>query len=84
MDPTKLVLQFSKFSVIFHAIYKVQQFGSTIGVTFLRIRPWKDLHVCNATLMAAGRRGLTNSGEAGGALARGRGGGWLGDHLGPV
>jgi hypothetical protein len=42
----------------------------------LQIRPWKDFGVCNVAPMAAGRRGLANSGEAGG-LGRaetGRGG----------
>jgi hypothetical protein len=46
--------------------------------------PWKDLKVCNAAPMAAGRRGIANYGEAGAGSGRGRGGGGLGDHLGPV
>jgi hypothetical protein len=33
------------------------------------------VEVCNVVPMAAGRRGLANSGEAGAALNRGRGGG---------
>jgi hypothetical protein len=70
-----LVSHFSEFSVIFYAIYKNQQNCCTIGVTFLQLRPWKELNVCNVAPMAAGRRGLCNSGEAGGVLARGRGGG---------
>jgi hypothetical protein len=69
-----LVSHFSEFSVIFYAIYKIQQNCVTIGVTFLQLRPWKDSNVCNVAPMAAGRRGLANSGEAGGVLARGRGG----------
>jgi hypothetical protein len=69
-----LVSQFSEFSVIFYAIYKLQQFGFTFGVTFLQFGPWKELEARNVVLGAAGRRGLANSGEAGGALARGRGG----------
>jgi hypothetical protein len=80
----KIGFTFSEFSVIFYAIYKIQQFSSTIGVTFLQLRPWKDLNVCNVVPMAAGWRGLANSGEAGAALDRGRGGGGLGDHLGPI
>jgi hypothetical protein len=84
MDPTKLVSHFSKFSVIFYAIYKIQQFGSTIGVTFLQLGPWKELKVRNVTPMAAGRHGLPNSGEAGGSLARGRGGGGSRGYLGLV
>jgi hypothetical protein len=62
--------------VIFYTIYKNQQNCCTIGVTFLQIRPWKDLNVCNVVPMAAGRRGLANSGEAGGLgrAGAGRGG----------
>jgi hypothetical protein len=74
-----LVSHFSEFSVIFYAIYKVQQFAYTIGVTFLQLGPWKELQVRNVTPMAAGRHGLANSGEAGGSRARGRGGGGFGD-----
>jgi hypothetical protein len=70
-----LLLHFSDFSVIFDAIYKIQQFGSTTGVTFLQLGPWKELKVRNVVPMAAGRRGLANSGEAGAALDRERGGG---------
>jgi hypothetical protein len=84
MDPTKLVSHFSEFSVMFYEFYKKQGNCNTIGVTLLRIRPWKDWHVCNVVLGLAGRRGLPKSGEVGGALARGRGGGGLGDPLGPV
>jgi hypothetical protein len=84
MDPKKLVSQFSEFSVIFYAIYKIQQFGSTIGVTFLQLGPWKYLSVRNVVPPAAGRRGLADSGEAGGARARGRGGGGSRGYLGPV
>jgi hypothetical protein len=78
MDPTKLVSQFSEFSVIFYAIYKIQQSNLTIGVYLLRKGPWKVSGPCNVAPMAAGRHGLPNSGEAGGSLARGRGGGGLG------
>jgi hypothetical protein len=59
--------------VIFYAIYKIQQFSSTIGVTFLQLRPWKELNACNLVPMAAGRRGLANSGEAGGLDRAGAG-----------
>jgi hypothetical protein len=74
-----MVSHFSEFSVIFYAIYNFQQTALTIGVTFLQLGPWKELNACNSVPMAAGRRGLSNSGEAGAALDRGRGGGWLGD-----
>jgi hypothetical protein len=84
MDPTKLVSQFSEISVIFYAIYKIQQFGFTSGVTFLQLGPWKELKVRNVAPKAADRRGLANSGEAGGALARGRGGGGSRGYLGLV
>jgi hypothetical protein len=45
-------------------------------VTFLQIRPWRDIDVCNVAPMAAGRRGFCNSGEAGGLgrAGTGRGG----------
>jgi hypothetical protein len=66
--------------VIFYAIYKNQQICLTIRVTFLQIRPWKDLEVCNVALGAAGRRGLANSGELAGVLGRGRGGGGSRDY----
>jgi hypothetical protein len=80
----KIVAHVSEFSVIFYAIYKNQQSAYTIGVTFLQFGPWKDLKVRNVVPPAAGRRGLADSAEAGAALDRGRGGGGLGDHLGPV
>jgi hypothetical protein len=77
MNPTKLVSHFSEFYVIFYAIYKNQKNCYTIGVTFLQLRPWKDLSVRNVVPMAAGRRGLANSGEAGGLDRAGAGrGGW--------
>jgi hypothetical protein len=38
-NPTKLVLQFSKFSTIFYAIYKNQQNYNTIGDVVLRRSP---------------------------------------------
>jgi hypothetical protein len=42
MNPTKLVLHFSDFSVIFYAIYKNQEITFTIGVHLLQQGPWKD------------------------------------------
>jgi hypothetical protein len=54
-----LVSHFSEFSVIFYAIYKVQKFGFTFGVTFLYFGPWKEWKGCNVALSwpagAAGR-----------------------------
>jgi hypothetical protein len=70
--------------MIFYAIYKIQQICVTIGVTFLQIRPWKELDVCNVAPRTAGRRGLPESGELAAALGRGRARGGLGDHLGPI
>jgi hypothetical protein len=84
MDPKKLVSQFSEFSVISYAIYKKQGNCNTIGVTLLRIGPWKDCNACNVVLGLASRRGLPKSGEAGGALGRGMGGGRSRGHLGPI
>jgi hypothetical protein len=65
--------------VIFYTIYKNQINDLTVGVYLLRKGPWKGFGFCNVTPMAAGRRGLANSGELAGAFDRGRGGGWLGD-----
>jgi hypothetical protein len=79
-----LVSQFFDFSVIFYAIYKNQQNCLTIGVTFLQIRPWKDLEVCNVAPGAAGRRGLRNSGKAGGLGRAGAGRGGSRGVLGSV
>jgi hypothetical protein len=78
MDPKKLALHFSDFSVIFYAIYKNQELSLTIGVTFLQSRPWKEFDVCNVAPGAAGRRGWPNSGEAARFLA----GEWQGKGLG--
>jgi hypothetical protein len=75
MDPTKLVSHFYEFSVVFYTIYKIQHIGSTIGVTFLRLGPWKDFGLCNVALGLAGRRGLPKSGEAGGRGRAGAGAG---------
>jgi hypothetical protein len=79
-----VVSHFSKFIVIFYAIYKIQQNCVTIGVTFLQLRPRKDVDVRNVVPMAAGRRGLANSGEVTGVLGRGRGGGGSRDYSGLV
>jgi hypothetical protein len=49
MNPTKLVLHFSDFSVISYAIYKKWEIHLTIGVHLLQRGPWKDLCVCNVT-----------------------------------
>jgi hypothetical protein len=46
-NPTKLVLHFSDFSVIFYAIYKNQKTHFTILVALLQGGPWKDLGFCN-------------------------------------
>jgi hypothetical protein len=70
--------------MIFYVIYKNQQTALTVGVTLLRLGPWEELDVRNVVLEAAGRRGLSNSGEAGAALDRGRGGGGSRDVLGLV
>jgi hypothetical protein len=47
MNPTKLVLQFFDFSVIFYAIYKNQGTDFTISVALLQQGPWKELWPCN-------------------------------------
>jgi hypothetical protein len=57
-NPTKSVLHFSDFSMIFYAIYKKQQNHFTIGVTLSQLGPQKDSFLCNVAPGAAGRRGL--------------------------
>jgi hypothetical protein len=57
MNPTKLGLHFSEFSVIFYAIYKNQENHFTIGVTQLQEGPRKELLLCNVAPGAAGRCG---------------------------
>jgi hypothetical protein len=57
MNPTKLGLHFSDFSVIFYAIYKNQEITFTIGVHLLQLGPWKECWLCNVVLGAAGWRG---------------------------
>jgi hypothetical protein len=47
LNPTKLVLHFSDFSVIFYAIYKNQQTHFTISVALLQGGPRKDPEFCN-------------------------------------
>jgi hypothetical protein len=54
MKLTKLVLHFSDFFVIFHAIYKNQEITFTIGVHHLQQGPWKEMFLCN---VAPGRPG---------------------------
>jgi hypothetical protein len=53
-NPTKLVLHFCDFSVMFYAIYKNQQTHFTILVALLHGGPRKDLGFCN---VAPGRPG---------------------------
>jgi hypothetical protein len=69
MNPTKLALHFSGFSVICYAIYKNQQLTFTISVVLLQGGPRKDLGFCN---VAPGRPG--SGGPAAAGLGRGRAG----------
>jgi hypothetical protein len=78
MNPTKLVLHFSDFSVIFYAIYKKQEINLTIGVHLLQRGPSKDFCVCNVAPRRGGRRGWAKSGELAAGLGRGRMGEGLG------
>jgi hypothetical protein len=73
--PTKLVSHFSKFSVIFYAIYKKQQNHYTIGVALLHERPWEDFYFCNVAPGARAAYCSPELGELAGARGRGRGGG---------
>jgi hypothetical protein len=83
-NPKKLVLHFSDFSVIFYAIYKNQEITFTISVALLQQGPWKEIFLCNVVLGAAGRRGLAKFRRGSLRFGRGRGGGWLGAHLGSI
>jgi hypothetical protein len=56
-NPTKLVLHFSNFSLIFYEIYKNHEITFTIGVHLLQQGPWKEVLFSNVVLGAAGRRG---------------------------
>jgi hypothetical protein len=47
LNPTKFVLHFYDFSVIFYAIYKNQQTHFTILVALLQGGPRKDPEFCN-------------------------------------
>jgi hypothetical protein len=71
-NPTKLVLHFSDFPVIFYAIYKNQQTHFTILVALLQGGPRKDLGFCNVAPGAASRRGLAKFRRAAAGLGRGR------------
>jgi hypothetical protein len=62
MNPKKLVLHLSDFSMICYAIYKKQLNHVTIGVNLLQGGPRKDFGFCNVVLGAASRRGGVKSG----------------------
>jgi hypothetical protein len=74
-NPTKLVLHFSDFSVIFYAIYKNQQTHFTILVALLQGGPRKDLGFCNVApgVRAAAVRRQFRPGIAGFRPGNGRG-----------
>jgi hypothetical protein len=71
-NPTKLVLQFSYFSMIFYEIYKNQENCNTIGDTLLQKTPRKDTFLCNVTPGVAGRRGEAKFRRAATGLGQGR------------
>jgi hypothetical protein len=83
-NPTKLVLHFSEFSMIFYAFYKFQQNGCTIEDVTLRRGPRKDLGPRNWVLRPTGRRARRKSGSSSGAPGRGKGRGGPQAHLGRV
>jgi hypothetical protein len=84
MNPTKLSLHFSDFSVIFYAIYKKQQNSFTIGVVLLQERPWEDFWNCNVVPRVRWPARLAKFRRLAAVPGRGRGGGWLGAHHTPV
>jgi hypothetical protein len=71
-EPNKIGFAFSDFSMILHAIYKIQPNGFTIGVHLLQQGPWKEISLCNVVLGAAGRRGEAKFRRAAAGLGRGR------------
>jgi hypothetical protein len=78
MNPTKLVSHFSDFSVIFCAIYKNQENGNTIGVTFCNKDPGKKLGFAMWPLGRPAGASCRNLASAGGGTRRERRGGGLG------
>jgi hypothetical protein len=76
----QLALHFSDFSVIFYAIYKVQQICFNYLSYLLRIRPWKDFQIRNVTPGRTGRRGSPELSHSGGGFGRGMGGEGRGGH----
>jgi hypothetical protein len=64
MNPTKLVLHFSDFSMIFYAIYKKQPNHKYYWSYPFAGRPWERNLLLQCGPWAAGRRGGVNSGEA--------------------
>jgi hypothetical protein len=80
MNPTKLVLHFYDFSMIFYAIYKKQQNHFTIGVTLLQGGPRKEVWLCN---VAPGAPASGGSAKFRPTAGRGRPGTGGGGALGP-
>jgi hypothetical protein len=72
LNPTKLVLHFSDFSVIFYAIYKNQQTHFTILVALLQGGPRKDLGFCNVAPGRPGSGGPAKFRRAAAGLGQGR------------
>jgi hypothetical protein len=62
MNPKKLLLHFSDFSVILYAIYKNQENCNTIGDILLQGGPRKETFLCN---VAPGRGQRWSDGDSG-------------------
>jgi hypothetical protein len=72
MNPKKMVLHFSDFSVIFYAIYKNQEITFTIGVHLLQQGPWKEMFLCNVAPGRPGSGGPAKFRRAAAGLGQGR------------
>jgi hypothetical protein len=74
MDPTKLVLHFSDFSVIFYAIYKKQPKQFYYFIYQLQGGPRKELQIRNVVPGWTGRRDSPELSHSSGGFGRGMGG----------
>jgi hypothetical protein len=82
--PTKFVLHFSYFSMIFYAIYKNQQTHFTILVALFQGGPQKDLGFCNVAPGRPGSGGPAKFRRSAAGLGQGRAWGGARDHWGAI
>jgi hypothetical protein len=80
MNPAKLILHFSEFSVIFYAIYKKQPKHFYYLSYQLQGGPRKELQFRNVVPGRTGRRGSPELRHSGEVFGRGMGGEGRGGH----